>query len=190
MTSPHHCEHCAVFGKAGFDRCGSQPQPPEFRECGATPQSSMGEVDMIKTGEKDRSKLDCCVVDTTSTICWQCHTWLCIRKFEEHGVIAVENVQDGSLLHTSEVRNLARCKQRGCRLCSIVLASIRLQARVKLPEQEPLSNLTRYSFYLLPDVPGWTIKIVFEATLEVIRTDIRLVSCETIESKENVGTSQ
>lgn len=190
MTSPHQCEHCAVFGKAEFGRCGSQPQPPEFRECGDTPQSSVEDVDMMKAGEKDRSKLDYCVLDTTSTICWQCHTWLCKRKFEEHVVIAVENVQDGSLLHTSEVRNLMRCEERGCQLCSTVLASIRLQVRVTLPEQEPLSNLTRYSLYLLSDVLGWTIKIVFEAALEVIRTDIRLVPCETIESEDHVGTPQ
>jgi len=93
MPSSHQCEYCAVVGKAEFGCCGSHPQPPELQERGATPQSSVVNVDMMKAGEKDRLKLGCCIIDTTSTICWQCHTWLCKRMFEEHAIIAVENVQ-------------------------------------------------------------------------------------------------
>ncbi len=181
MAPPRRCEHYAVAGRVQFGRCASQSQPSEFRMCGATPQSGVRNSDITKADEKDRSKPDCCAVDATSTICWQCHTWLHKRRFEEHMVTAAENVQDGSWLHTSEVRNLIHCEERGCQLCSTVLGSIRLQIKVEMQEQEPLSNLARCSLYLLPDVPGWTIKILFEAALEVLRADIRLVPCDNIE---------
>jgi hypothetical protein len=75
--------------------------------------------------------------------------------------IATGNIQDGSLLHTSEVRKFMHCTACGCWLCCTILASIRSQVKVALLDQEPLSGLTRYSLYLLPDAPGWTIKIVF-----------------------------
>ena len=105
-------------------------------------------------------------------------------------VIAAKDVQDGSLLHASELRNLIQCEARGCQLCHTVLASIRLQIKVELPGQEPLSDLTQYSLYLLLDVPGWTIKIVFQAAFKLLRTDLQLVQCDCIRSEDNLDTPQ
>ena len=190
MASPYGCEHPEVASRIESGGCRGQFYSQEPRGCRAAPQSSVGDLGITKADDKDRSKLDCCAIDSTSNICWQCHTWLSNNRFQEHMVIAFEDIQDGSLLYASEVRNLIQCDAHGCQLCHTVLASIRLQVKVELPDQEPLSDPTRYSLYLLLDVPGWTIKVVFEAALKIFRTDIRLAPCDRIESEDNTDTSQ
>ena len=153
--------------------------------CEAIPRSSVRNSELKKVDRQDRSESGCCVFDAFSTACWPCHKWLQRKTFEGH-LIAAENVQDGSLLQTSEVRDLVRCEERGCQLCSTILCSIRLQIKVEFPKHEPLSDLARCRLYLLPDVPGWTIKTVLEAPSEFLHTDIRLVSCDSKSENKRV----
>jgi hypothetical protein len=184
MASPHRCNRLSIASGISSIRCGRQARSPESRGYKAASPSGIGE----KADDKDHSKPDCCAIDSTSKTCWQCHTWLYKNRFEEHMAIATGNIQDGSLLHTSQTRKLMHCTTRGCQLCHTILASIRSQVKVALPDQEPLSGLTRYSLYLLPDVPGWTIKVVFETALEDLHTDIRLVPGDRIKSEDILDT--
>ena len=188
MASLHQCQHPEVASKFQSDHCGRQFHAPEPRGCGAPPQSGVGDLAVTNADDKDRSKSQCCASESNSEICGQCQTWFCKERFQGHMVIAAKNVDVGSFLHASEVRNLIHCEARGCQLCHTVLASIRLQVKVELPNQEPLSDLTRYSLYLLPDVPGWTIKVVFQAAFKFLRTGLRLVQCDRIRSEDNLET--
>ena len=169
---------CEVISPTGVSRVQSASQ------------SGMGDSYIMKADDKDHSKPDYYAIKSTSETCWQYRIWLQSERLQKYMVVAAEDIQDGSLLYTSEVQNLMLCEASGCQLCHTILASIRLQAQVKLPGQEPFNGLTRYSLYLLPDTPGWTIKILFEAALEVLRTDLRLVLCNRIKSEDVLGMPQ
>ena len=153
-------------------------------------QSAMGNSDVMKANDIDPPKPHCYAIKSTAKTCWQYHIWLRSKSFQEHIVFAAEDIQNGSFLLASKVGNLTYCGARGCQLCHTILASIRLQIQVELPDQEPLSGVTGFSLYLLHDVPGWTIKIQCKGEFGVFRTDVRLMPCNRVEIEGFLRTPQ
>ncbi|WPG99077.1 heterokaryon incompatibility protein-domain-containing protein [Acrodontium crateriforme] len=123
-----------------------------------------------------------CQIDPKYMLCKLCHRWLnrlvsWMRRLEN-----VAHIQDGVFICQSVL--LKHCEEQGCRFCATVNASIRSEAAI---EQAEHGSPRQYSLHLLPDVPGWSIEILFKLASKDLRADLRLILCETTSCEPTLG---
>jgi hypothetical protein len=131
----------------------------------------------MNIGRGERSEGGC-VNNSTNSTCMACHGWTLEQRFKAAMIMANRNLQNGFLIQFTMVHDLISCGRSGCGLCRTMLASMRQQIRKETTQQDRLNSSSLCRLFLLPDLPGWTIKILYGTELATMRTDVRLVQCK------------